>query len=87
LVEGYVKVVRDLAAEKKIPLIDFYKEIMDRQPENFAKTLLGDQLHPSYPEGHQNSFSEESLKLSGYTLRNYLTLKTFDQIYQNVLKK
>jgi lysophospholipase L1-like esterase len=87
LMEGYVKIVRELAAEKKIPLIDFYKEIMDRQPEKFATTLLGDQLHPSFPEGHQNSFSEESLKLSGYTLRNYLTLKMFDEIYKGVLKK
>ena len=87
VMEGYVKIVRELAAEKKIPLIDFYKEIMDRQPEKFATTLLGDQLHPSYPEGHQNSFSEESLKLSGYTLRNYLTLKMFDQVYAHVLKK
>jgi hypothetical protein len=87
LMEAYIKTIRDLTAEKKIPLIDFYKEILDRQPEKFATTLLGDQLHPSYPEGHQNSFSEESLKLSGYTLRNYLTLKTFDEIYQSVLKK
>ena len=85
LMEAYVKAAREIASEKNIPLIDFYKEIMDRQPENFNKTLLGDSLHPSYPEGHQNNFSEESLKLSGYTLRNYLTLKMFAAIHTFVL--
>jgi hypothetical protein len=85
--EEYVKAVREIAAEKNVPLIDFYKEIMDRQPENFHKTLLGDQLHPSYPDGHQNKFDEESLKLSGYTLRNYLTLKMFGQIFGQILEK
>jgi hypothetical protein len=85
--EEYVKAVRELAAEKKVPLIDFYKEILDRQPENFHTTLLGDALHPSYPKEHQNNFSAESLKQSGYTLRNYLTLKMFGEIFDSVLKK
>jgi len=86
-VETFVEAARTVAAEKKIPLIDFYKEIMTRQPTDFAKTLLGDGLHPSYPSQYQNDFSEEGLKNSGYTLRNYLTLKRYYEVYQKVLSK
>ena len=86
VVESYVAAVREIATEKKVPLIDFYKEIMDRQPKDFGKTLMGDELHPSYPDGHQNSFDDESLKLSGYTLRNFLTLKMFNDLRGAVLK-
>jgi len=86
-VETFVEAARAVAAEKKIPLIDFYKEIMTRQPKDFAKTLLGDGLHPSYPSQYQNDFSEEGLKNSGYTLRNYLTLQKYHEVYQKVLSK
>ena len=86
-VETFVEAARAVAAEKKVPLIDFYKEIMTRQPADFAKTLLGDGLHPSYPPQYQNDFSDEGLKNSGYTLRNYLTLKRYYEVYQKVLSK
>ena len=87
LVESFVEAARTVAAEKKVPLIDFYKEIMDRQPPDFAKTLLGDGLHPSYPQAYQQDFSEEALKQSGYTLRNYLTLKALWEVHQRVLSQ
>jgi hypothetical protein len=86
VVESYVEAVREIASEKKIPLIDFYQEILTRQPTDFGKTLMGDELHPSYPEKHQNNFSEESLKLSGYTLRNFLTLKMLGEVRKYVLE-
>jgi hypothetical protein len=86
-VESFVQAARGVAAEKKIPLIDFYKEIMTRQPTDFAKTLLGDNLHPSYPQKHQRDFSEEGLKHSGYTLRNYLTLRKYHEVHQKVLSQ
>jgi len=86
-VETFVEAARTVAAEKKIPLIDFYKEMMTRQPTNFAKTLLGDGLHPSYPSQYQRDFSEEGLKNSGYTLRNYLTLKRYYEVHQKVLSQ
>ncbi|HUT34370.1 MAG TPA: GDSL-type esterase/lipase family protein [Planctomycetota bacterium] len=86
-VESFVGAARTVAAEKKIPLVDFYKEILARQPENFAKTLLGDNLHPSYPKPYQQDFSDEALKQSGYTLRNYLTLKALYEVYQKVLSQ
>ncbi|MFQ5808540.1 MAG: GDSL-type esterase/lipase family protein, partial [Armatimonadota bacterium] len=74
-VESFVEAARTVAAEKRVPLIDFYEAIMSRQPTDFAKTLLGDAAHPSYPEEYRRDFSEEALRNSGYTLRNYVTLK------------
>ena len=86
-IESFVAAARTVAKEKKIPMIDFYKEIMARQPKDFAKTLLGDNLHPSYPEAYRGDYSEKGLKNSGYTLRNYLTLKMYYQVHQKVLSK
>lgn len=86
-VETFVEAARQVAREEKIPLADFYREIMTRQPRDFAKTLLGDGLHPSYPTPYQRDFSEEGLRQSGYTLRNYLTLRTYHEVYQKVLSK
>jgi len=84
-VESFVEAVREVADGEKVPLIDFYAEIMARRPKDFAKTLLGDNLHPSYPAAHQRDFSEAGLKSSGYTLRNYLTLKMMYEVYRKVL--
>ncbi len=86
-VESFVTAVRGLAKEMKVPLIDFYKEIMARRPNNFAKTLLGDNLHPSYPKAYQRDFSDKALTNSGYTLRNYLTLKKLHEVHLEVLVK
>jgi hypothetical protein len=50
-------------------------------------TLIArDGVHPSYPKKHQNDFSEESLRNSGYTLRNYLTLLKYAEVIDLVLK-
>jgi len=87
LVESFVEAARAVAAEKKVPLVDFYREIMTRQPKNFAKTLLGDNLHPSYPKPYRLDFSDEALRRSGYTLRNYLTLKALWEVYRKVLSQ
>ncbi len=86
-VESFVAAARTVAQEKRVPLIDFYQEIMNRQPTDFATTLLGDNLHPSYPEPFRQDFSEEALRNSGYTLRNYLTLRTYYDVYQRVLSQ
>ena len=86
-IESFVAAARTVAAEKKVPLVDFYKEIMTRCPTDFAKKLLGDNLHPSYPAQYQRDFSAEALKNSGYTLRNYLTLKKYWEVHQKVLSK
>jgi len=86
-VETFVDAVRGLAKQQNVPLIDYYKEMLDRQPKDFGAKLLGDGVHPSYPKDHQRDFSPKGLANSGYTLRNYLTLKTYYEVHQQVLSK
>ncbi|MHC4718372.1 MAG: GDSL-type esterase/lipase family protein, partial [Planctomycetota bacterium] len=86
-VESFVQAARQVARQKKVPLVDFYKEMMTRQPTDFPRTLLGDNLHPSYPRKYQRDFSEEGLKNSGYTLRNYLTLRALWEVQRKVLSR
>jgi len=74
-----------VAKAKKVPLIDFYTEVLTRQPEKWREILIPDGLHPSYPKQYQRNWSEEGFKHSGYTLRNYLTLRTWHEIYTKVL--
>jgi lysophospholipase L1-like esterase len=73
-------VVQKLAAEKKVPLVDFHAEILARQPGTaWNGTLLGkDDVHPS--GGKNTDFSEANLKVCGYALRNYVTCKALNEI-------
>ncbi|KPK84377.1 MAG: hypothetical protein AMJ81_05755 [Phycisphaerae bacterium SM23_33] len=75
-----------IARARKIPLIDFYGEIISRQPENWDKLLMGDRLHPSYRDPWKQDFTPEGLKNSGYTLRNYLTMMMYAGIIEKVLQ-
>jgi hypothetical protein len=85
----------------KVPLIDYYAEILRRRPddwngrlETFADykgyqvpTLISrDGTHPSNPKGYVNDFSEEALRASGYTLRNYMTLRQYHEVITKVLR-
>ena len=75
--------IRKIAEELKIPLVEFYGECVKRQPEK-AIPILCDGIHPTW--GGESDFSEEALNTSGYNLRNYLSLKMFMKVYENVLK-
>jgi len=91
----FAEAVRDLAGELKLPLIDFHAEILKRRPADWdgaldafktyegydVPTLISrDGVHPSYPKRFQNDYSEEGLRSSGYTLRNYLTLLKYAEV-------
>ena len=97
--ESFVQAVRDLAAEMKLPLIDFYAEIARRRPndwdgagEQFSQymgydvpTLIGrDGVHPSSPQQYRGDFSEAALRSSGYGLRSYLTLLAYAEVLQRL---
>ena len=86
----------------KVPVIDYYGEIMRRRPddwdgrlEKFGKpkdcyqvpTLIsGDGTHPSNPKQFANDFSEEALSSNGYNLRDYMTLRMYYQVIAKVLR-
>jgi hypothetical protein len=93
--EEFAKAIREVAAEQSIPLIDYYAEIVKRRPADWdgaldkfkdfdgyeVPTLISrDGVHPSFPKLFQSDYSEEGLRSSGYTLRNYLTLLKVDEV-------
>ncbi|MBI4657752.1 MAG: hypothetical protein HY735_02685 [Verrucomicrobia bacterium] len=50
-------------------------------------TLIArDGVHPSNPSKWRNDFSDEALRNGGYTLRNHVTLLTYAQLIERVLK-
>ena len=52
-----------------------------------APTLIsGDGVHPSYPRTHVGDYSEPALNISGYGLRNHMTLLTYSQVIRQVLQ-
>ena len=82
-VQSFNATIKKIAAEAKIPLVDFHAEILIRQPGTaWNGTLLGkDDVHPS--GGANFDFSESNLKVCGYALRNYLTCRALKQVLEN----
>ncbi len=98
--DDFAKAVRELAHQLKVPLIDYHGEILKRRPEDWngslekfsqwngydVPTLLArDGAHPSQPEKYRNDYSEEALKNSGFSLRNYLALMKYAEVMETVL--
>jgi len=85
----------------RVPLIDYYAEIMRRRPDDWdgrlekfkdrkgyqVLTLIsGDGTHPSNPKEYVNDFSETALSSNGYNLRNYMTLRKYYGVITKVLQ-
>jgi hypothetical protein len=48
-------------------------------------TLISrDGVHPSNTSGFTNDFSDEALRTNGFTLRNYLTLRSYAEVLEKV---
>jgi hypothetical protein len=90
-----------IARALKVPVIDFYSEIMRRRPDDWdgslakfdryqgydVRTLISrDGTHPSNPREYVGDFSERALSASGYNLRNYMTLRMYARIISGVLR-
>ena len=74
--------VRTVAADRKIPLVDFHGEILARQPgTDWDGTLLGKgDVHPT--GGKNLDFSADNLRVCGYALRNHATLKVMQEVIE-----
>ena len=84
-VKQYNESIKRVAKEKKVPVIEYYEEIMKLAPNNWDGTIISnDGVHPSWED---NDFSKEGLKKSGYGLRNYVTLKKYEEVYKKILNK
>jgi lysophospholipase L1-like esterase len=99
----FADAARQIARENQLPLIDYFREIQTRRPDDWdgslaqfkdvpgdayqVPTLVArDGVHPSNPKAFVNDYSEEALRQSGYSLRNYLTLTAYAEVIARVLK-
>ncbi|NQT91157.1 MAG: DUF4091 domain-containing protein [Lentisphaerae bacterium] len=78
-------VVRELAQKYKVPLVDYYAEILKRRPgETWDGTLISnDGVHPSAP--NTIDFSEANLRNSGYALRSWVNFLMYRDLYFKIL--
>lgn len=79
------RIVRDIAKQSKIPLVDFHAECLRLAPGNsWENTLISsDGVHPT--GGKANVYTEENIKTSGYALRNWISFQTVREVYFRVL--
>ena len=78
-------VIRIMARDYKVPLVDYYKIITTVRPDqSWDGTLISkDGVHPS--GGKNNDYTFENLKNSGYALRNWMNFLTYRQVYFRIL--
>ncbi len=86
LVAEYNNEIRKIAAEKQVPLIELYGEIIKRQPEKWDGTLISDGTHLTW-DSRKCDFSDESLAGNGNAVRNYVTFKKYSEVYEKVFKR
>ena len=99
--KAYAEVVRKIAADFKVPLIDFHAEILKRRPDDWNGAL------PKFKEfakdGYQvptliagdgvhpsfpsklSDYSAEALRSNGYQLRSVLTLHAYADVITRIL--
>jgi lysophospholipase L1-like esterase len=92
-------IARKLSREMKLPLCDFFAEVLKRRPDDWDGSLprfkehktyqvptliAGDGVHPSNPARWQRDFSEKGLRHHGYNLRSYITLKIYAEVIEQV---
>ena len=88
-------IVRAVAAQLDVPLIDYHAEILARRPNDWdgsiaaapgadpyeALTLIsGDGVHPSNPAKYFKDYSDEALRTSGFGLRTAQALLAYDEV-------
>ena len=96
----FSEIIRSIAHDLKVPLIDYHAEILKRRPDDWdgaldkfenyegydVPTLIArDGVHPSAPKQYRGDYSAESLTRNGFELRNYLTLLKYGEVIDRVL--
>ena len=92
LSKSYNESLRKLARERKLPLIDYEREILTRRPDDWNGTLLGkNDVHPTAETGGEGGVkassapTEENLRSSGYLLRGWLSVRKIGEVKRTVL--
>lgn len=96
------EIVRKIAKEKQVPLIDYFDETLKRRPDDWDGALPKFKDAPGdvyqvptlisrdgvHPSNPQKyrDFSEESLRHNGFGLRSYLALMSYADVIRKVLQ-
>jgi lysophospholipase L1-like esterase len=85
LARRYSEALRAIARERKIPLIDYEREILSRRPNDWDGTLMnkGD-VHPSARRTGAEP-TEANLRECGYLLRGWLSVRKVAEVKERVL--
>ena len=83
----FLHLLRTLAKDRGIPVIDLEREILSRRPEDWFGTLMK-RIHLTASECGGSPGAEptaENLRKSGYQLRGWLTVQKIAEIKRLVL--
>ena len=88
LAASYNEALRAMSERRRLPLIDFEKEILTRRPADWDGTLMnrGD-VHPTASQGGATPTSAptaKNLRNSGYLLRGWLSVKKIAEVKRTV---
>src|SRR5262249_17677750 len=97
----FAEIVRKIGQDEKVPLVDYFAEILKRRPDEWDGSLAKFREVPGgtydvptllsrdgvHPSFPQKyrDFSQESLRNNGYGLRSYLTLLAYAEVIREVL--
>ncbi len=95
----FADIVRKIAKDEKLPLVDYFGEIVKRRPDDWDgslakfKDIPGDTYNvPTliardgvHPSNTPGDYSAEGLNKNGYALRSYLTLRAYAGVIRHVL--
>lgn len=97
----FAEVVRQLARERHLLLVDYHAAILSLRPDDWdggqprfaassgydVPTLISrDGVHPSHPLAYRNDYSPQAFSCNGYSLRNVLALEAYASFIRNVLR-
>ncbi len=84
LAAAYNEGLRELARARRLPFIDFEREILRRRPDDWNGTLLNaNDVHPTLgrePDGATLAPTNENLRSSGYLLRTWLSVRKLAEV-------
>lgn len=80
------RIIREVAADRNIPLADFHAECIRLRPgHSWDGTLIADDgVHPT--GGRSNVYTHENLRSCGYALRNWVNFLVLRRVYFDVLE-
>jgi hypothetical protein len=79
--------LRELAKERRVPLIDMEQEILQRRPDDWYGTLMT-RMHLTASRAGANPGSEpteKNLRESGFLLRGWVTVRKIAEVKRRVL--